>query len=149
MPLYKCNQVQMHHSPYYRPISQETRCWSKESNFIQKARELSRWWTNVLKNNVNLGSNSSFFYASEGASRKGLRSGTSKGPRRIVKALCSWTLDLGWCESNRNVTINLDKTITIFVHTSLSPLGRQVLDKGLFAQILICRQNSFSDYINA
>lgn len=33
-------------------ISQVTRCWGKESNFIQKASKTRRCWTNILKNHL-------------------------------------------------------------------------------------------------
>ena len=43
-----------------------------------------------------------------------------------MKTLCSWSVDSNRWGSGHEVPINLDKTIVIFVHTSLSPHGRQI-----------------------
>ena len=59
--------------------------------------------------------------------------GASKDERRIVKTLCSWSVDSNRWGSGHEVPINLDKTIVIFVHTSLSPHGRQISGKELRA----------------
>ena len=59
--------------------------------------------------------------------------GASKDERRVVKTLCSWSVDSNRWGSGHEVPINLDKTIVIFVHTSLSPHGRQISGKELRA----------------
>lgn len=59
--------------------------------------------------------------------------GASKDERRVVKTLCSWSVDSNRWGSGHEVPINLDKTIVNFVHTSLSPYGRQISGKELRA----------------
>ena len=71
--------------PHDRPINQETRCWSKEYDFIQKAGRPRRWQTNASTKPSYRGLDASFFYRTE----KGRRWG-SKVKRPLSFANIPW-----------------------------------------------------------
>lgn len=54
-----------------QPISRATRIWGKECDFIRKANKPKRWWASILKNNLEKGQNSGFFYTREGGKQEG------------------------------------------------------------------------------
>ena len=116
--------------------NRETRCWGQGKETIQKASKLRRWQTNVLKNHLNSGQNSSFFYAREGGCRRELRSG-SDGPSQTSG--CQQGSKEG-CENSlllvhlTLVDVNLvtvfpqnciRQMLIFFLHVSLSLQGRE------------------------
>lgn len=89
------------HSSHDMPLSRETRCWDKRSDFIWKASRLTRWWIHALKHHLNSGSIANSFYTRGRGSKKGSRLGVTEGYRHghqrgskeSWEAPCPWSVD--------------------------------------------------------
>lgn len=59
-----------------------------------------------------------------------------KGPRKVVKLFCPWSLGLCVWESGHGIPINLKHSVIISLCTSFSPWVKRVLGKAWFLHIL-------------
>lgn len=100
------------YSPNNMPVSQETRSWGKESDFIWKAEKMADY---VLKRHLNLGLLSNFFYIREEDSkgawsqevtvdRHECQQGSEEGEKLL--SLVSWLQSFPWCGSGHDVPLS-------------------------------------------